>query len=52
MAYIAWVIYGTTNNGCIDYLGLDAAGEDLYLVNNIMRPAIRFKTIEEAKECC
>ena len=50
MAYIAWVRHGTSNYGCDDYLGLTYDGEDLTLVDNVGRPAIRFDTLDEAKE--
>jgi hypothetical protein len=50
MAYIAWVRYGTSNSGYDEYLGLSLDGEYTTLVNNITRPAIRFNTLDEAKE--
>jgi hypothetical protein len=50
MAYIAWVRYGTSNSGYDEYLGLSLDGEDTTLVNNITRTAIRFDTLDEAKE--
>lgn len=50
MAYIAWVRYGTSNDGCDEYLGLTSDGEELTLVANLIRPAIRFATLDEAKE--
>jgi hypothetical protein len=50
VAYIAWVRYGTANSGCDDYLGLSRDGESYVLVNDITQPAIRFNTLDEAKE--
>lgn len=50
MAYIAWVRYGTSNSGYYDYLGLSHDGESFDLVNNILQPAVRFNTLDEAKE--
>lgn len=50
MAYIAWVRYGTSNSGCDDYLGLSRDGESFDLTNNVLRPAVRFNTLDEAKE--
>lgn len=50
MAYIAWVRYGTANSGCNDYLGLSRDGESFDLVSGITQSAIRFNTLDEAKE--
>ena len=47
MAYIAWVRYGTSSSGYDDYLGLSCDGEDFVLVNDILRPAIRFNTLDD-----
>ena len=50
MAYIAWVRYGTSNNGCDEYLTTSSLSGELMTTTYGLNPAQRFTTLEEAKE--
>ena len=50
MAYIAWVHYGTSNNGCDEYLTTSSLSGELITTTYGLNPAQRFTTLEEAKD--
>lgn len=50
MAYIAWVRYGTSKCGYDEYLTTSSFSGALMLSPAYLNPAMRFNTLEEAKE--
>lgn len=50
MPYTAWVRYGTSNDGCDEYLATSAYSGELMLTTLRLDHAQRFATLEEAKE--
>lgn len=50
MAYIAWVRYGTSNNGCDEYLTTSSLSGALMLSPIWFDNATKFPTVEAAKE--
>ena len=50
MAYIAWVRYGTSNNGCDEYLTTSSLSGALTLSPIWFDKATKFQTLEAAKE--
>ena len=50
MTYIAWVRYGTSNNGCDEYLTTSSLSGALMLSPFWFDTATRFPTVEAAKE--
>ena len=50
MAYVAYVCYGTSNNGCYEYLTTSSLSGALMLSPHGFNQHTRFPTLEAAKE--
>ena len=50
MSYIAWVRYGTSNDGCDEYLANSSYSGELVTTIFCLDRAQRFATLEEAKD--